>query len=361
MSQDVVSAELQETPDPERPAEDVAVSMDLAMSAATAEAEPGERLKAARLGMGMSVSDVARQLKLRPRQVEALERGDHQALPGPVFVRGFARNYARLVGLDADTLAGAAARPEIPGSGAAEAGKGRAAVWTSGTQGPVFEEGAARARKSWWPVTVGLIIVAAVLLYLGRERLYPDTPGEAATVPAGDVMGEQTQGGASGADAGETTTGTPVDLAIAPPPVPAPARADVAPPGAGPSASGAIANPVPAPQGEDGVGRPPFPESAPAASTSGTALASRPGEVVTGAGPVLRLAFTQDSWVEVRDARGTTLLSRTVSPGEQVGLNGLPPLALVVGNAAATELVFRGRAVDLSARSRDNVARFQLP
>jgi cytoskeleton protein RodZ len=360
VSQDVVSAELQETPDPERPAEDVAVSMDLAMSAATAEAEPGERLKAARLGMGMSVSDVARQLKLRPRQVEALERGDHQALPGPVFVRGFARNYARLVGLDADTLAGAAARPEIPGSGAAEAGKGRAAVWTSGTQGPVFEEGAARARKSWWPVTVGLIIVAAVLLYLGRERLYPDTPGEAATVPAGDVMGEQTQGGASGADAGETTTGTPVDLAIAPPPVPAPARADVAPPGAGPSASGAIANPVPAPQGEDGVGRPPFPESAPAASTSGTALASRPGEVVTGAGPVLRLAFTQDSWVEVRDGSGAVVFSQMGPAGSERVVRGQPPLRLTVGNSSGVRVNFRSRDVDLAPHTQSEVAHVTL-
>jgi hypothetical protein len=44
-----------------------------------------------------------------------------------------------------------------------------------------------------------------------------------------------------------------------------------------------------------------------------------------------------------------------------VGLNGLPPLTVVVGNAAATELVFRSRKVDLASRSRDNVARFQLP
>jgi cytoskeleton protein RodZ len=93
--------------------------------------------------------------------------------------------------------------------------------------------------------------------------------------------------------------------------------------------------------------------------------APAPGADPAAPGPapaaMLQVRVGEASWVEVRDARGTTLLSRTVSPGEQVGLNGVPPLALVVGNAAATELVFRGRAVDLSARSRDNVARFQLP
>src|SRR3954468_11950104 len=61
---------------------------------------PGHALRAARNRSGLSIADVARHLKLAPAQVEALESDDHAHLPGPVFVRGFIRNYARLVNLD---------------------------------------------------------------------------------------------------------------------------------------------------------------------------------------------------------------------------------------------------------------------
>ncbi|WP_265944037.1 helix-turn-helix domain-containing protein [Dechloromonas sp. A34] len=60
----------------------------------------GEQLAAARQARGLDVLDIAQALKLGPRQVEALENGDWQGLPGQTFVRGFVRNYARLVQID---------------------------------------------------------------------------------------------------------------------------------------------------------------------------------------------------------------------------------------------------------------------
>jgi len=76
---------------------------------------------------------------------------------------------------------------------------------------------------------------------------------------------------------------------------------------------------------------------------------------------VLAVRTSAESWVEVQDSQGQTLLSRVVLPGEIVGLDGALPLRLTIGNAAATRLQFRGRAVDLAANTRDNVARLQLP
>ena len=64
----------------------------------------GEELRAAREGAGLSIEEVAQQLKLAPRQVRALEDDDYAKLPGRTFVRGFVRNYARAFGLDADDL-----------------------------------------------------------------------------------------------------------------------------------------------------------------------------------------------------------------------------------------------------------------
>jgi cytoskeleton protein RodZ len=81
--------------------------------------------------------------------------------------------------------------------------------------------------------------------------------------------------------------------------------------------------------------------------------------MASGTGP-LQLSTTQASWIEVQDARGATLLSRTVEPGEKLGLDGSLPLRLTIGNASATQLSFRGQPVDLAPRTRDNVARLEL-
>ena len=73
-------------------------------SGATASPHMGGRLAAAREQAGLSVEEVAGKLRLSPRQVEALEAGDAEALPGAMFVRGFMRNYARLLGIDPEPL-----------------------------------------------------------------------------------------------------------------------------------------------------------------------------------------------------------------------------------------------------------------
>jgi len=70
--------------------------------------DAGAMLAAAREAAGLSIDAVAGQLKLAPRQVRAIEAGDFAALPGRTFVRGFARNYARLLGLDAASAIGPA-------------------------------------------------------------------------------------------------------------------------------------------------------------------------------------------------------------------------------------------------------------
>src|SRR5438067_3232593 len=66
-------------------------------SGATMSEAAGAELKSAREALGLTVSEVAHQLKLAPRQVEALEAGRFEALPGGTFVRGMLRNYARLL------------------------------------------------------------------------------------------------------------------------------------------------------------------------------------------------------------------------------------------------------------------------
>ncbi|HWQ37655.1 MAG TPA: helix-turn-helix domain-containing protein [Burkholderiales bacterium] len=65
---------------------------------------PGAVLHEERRRQNLSLGDVSRQIKLSVRQVEALERDDFGQFGGQVFVHGFVRNYAKLLGLDPDPL-----------------------------------------------------------------------------------------------------------------------------------------------------------------------------------------------------------------------------------------------------------------
>jgi cytoskeleton protein RodZ len=68
----------------------------------------------------------------------------------------------------------------------------------------------------------------------------------------------------------------------------------------------------------------------------------------------------QEAWVQIKDAQGQVLLSRTVIPGERVALQGRPPLQVVVGNASVVTLSARGQLQNLTPHIRDNVARLEL-
>lgn len=66
---------------------------------------PGQRLRKARELRGMSIEQVARELALSPRYVEAMESDVYKSLPEPAFVRGYMRRYAQLVKLSPDDIA----------------------------------------------------------------------------------------------------------------------------------------------------------------------------------------------------------------------------------------------------------------
>jgi cytoskeleton protein RodZ len=75
---------------------------------------------------------------------------------------------------------------------------------------------------------------------------------------------------------------------------------------------------------------------------------------------VVVLHVSAESWIEVLDRNGQSLLARTLAPGESVGIDGALPLRVKIGNAAATTLSFRGDPVALAPVTRDNIARLEL-
>jgi cytoskeletal protein RodZ len=64
----------------------------------------GDRLRDAREAKGVDLFRVERDTKIRSKFLAALEDGDFADLPGDVYARGFLRNYASYLGLDADEV-----------------------------------------------------------------------------------------------------------------------------------------------------------------------------------------------------------------------------------------------------------------
>ncbi|HXF47063.1 MAG TPA: DUF4115 domain-containing protein, partial [Burkholderiaceae bacterium] len=75
----------------------------------------------------------------------------------------------------------------------------------------------------------------------------------------------------------------------------------------------------------------------------------------------LRLRFREESWVEVAQGDGRVVFSQLNAPGTERQIEGKPPLRLVIGNASAVDVEYKGKRIDLKpATSSENVARVTL-
>jgi cytoskeleton protein RodZ len=293
-------------------------------------ATAGALLRAAREAAGLSIDAVAQQLKLAPRQVTALEEDDYTHLPGRTFVRGFVRNYARFVRLDAATVLGA-----LPAGAAAPALAVPTLQQTAPTMGELPVTDHARPLYSRWVIPLTLAVIVAVAALYEWFRPAGETGPAAGRGPA-----------ATSAERPGTPTPLPPNagtLAPDPPPLPANSGTPLPNPLAGaapatPSAAQVDATPTNAPA---------------VAATAASAPRATDVELV--------LAFRDFSWTEVKDRDGRVLVSRMNPGGTTQSVAGTPPLELVIGNATDVSVTYQGKPVDLAPHTRQNVARFTLP
>jgi cytoskeleton protein RodZ len=306
----------------------------------------GAMLAHAREAAGLSIEQVAAQLKLAPRQVRALETGDFAALPGRTFVRGFVRNYARFLDIDTDSVLAA-----LPG---AEDDPGLSHPHLANTHrvmGEIPAEHARRRSVAGWAIALALIaIIAVAVLY---ETLRPPWPG----VPGVDKPAPLRT------EPAPATPASPDGKALPNP---------MAPPGSeAPPASGAAADATKvASTAPDAVVQIPADTLAsPSAAATGNATSAQPAfatvadtsdAAAAAKVSTLQIIFRGTSWLDVKDSRGTSLLTMTGNEGASRTLDAAPPLDLVVGNADHVDVIFRGARVDLAAYAKQNVARLQL-
>lgn len=291
-------------------------------------AAPAERPGAAgaallkeRRRQGLSLGDISRQLKLSVRQVEALERDDYAAYKGPVFIHGFIRNYAKLLGLDPQPLIRATDSmlnpPVVPAAVPGEMERSQ----------PVRTQ--KRKNRLWPAVAVVFLVGIALSVYFGGRRA-PDAVRSTPTVAAGGKPAPASK------MATETKTGT-----------------------------GTKARSEPKPEVESAAKPAAKPEAKPQAKTesierrspleTGAAVAAEPAGRVT-----VRMIFEQDSWVEIKDRTGNTIFGQLNPAGSRRSVSGEPPLSVVVGNAAGVRLFQGDKSIDLAPHTRVDVARLTL-
>lgn len=80
--------------------------------------ELGKALTQARTARGLTLSDVERDTRISTKYIQALEEGELETLPAPVYARAFMRTYAQYLGLNSrelvQQLPGARPEPELP-------------------------------------------------------------------------------------------------------------------------------------------------------------------------------------------------------------------------------------------------------
>jgi cytoskeleton protein RodZ len=285
-------------------------------------ATPGATLAAARQAEGLSVADVATQMRISPRQVEAIEADRYQELPGDVFVRGFIRNYARMLKLDPVPLLHAL-EPELKREVPLRAHEITGTLPT-----------ARRSRKGIWIATFVLGLAALLGTVAAYEwwRLRSSDPIVVPAAPEPDVLSPQL---------------VPLPEGPAPPAQSIPLTPEPVPD----TTSATPAEPVATLQGAA------TPE-AKANVAAGTALQP----TVQGGGEPGRVAidFERESWIEIRDGDGKLIFMGTGAAGSNRRFEARPPIAMVVGNAVGVRITYNGQPFDLASHSARNIARFTL-
>ncbi len=75
---------------------------------------------------------------------------------------------------------------------------------------------------------------------------------------------------------------------------------------------------------------------------------------------LLRLTFREDSWVEIRRADKSAVISRLLKAGTTETFDVSDATTLIIGNASGVDATLRGQPLDLKSPGGSNVARLNL-
>lgn len=336
---------------------------------------PGQRLSRARSQRNLSHEDVAKHLNLSVSMVKAIESDNFKSLPGRAFVKGYLRNYGKLVGIAPDELV-----------------KAFESQFANNEDVVLTPPPVSRPLLRWvGPLIkgVGYLLVLAIVALIGSV-IYQNAGtlmqkvsqvansfhhSDAPSPPAAEAPQEA-------AEVSDTNTPGTVKLAIPLRSVESPQQEIVAPientdsnavgerPASGeglPSSEkkdGNDAVPLVTPQSSSDNGalvNSPVEVAAPGATVAASAASLQSAEsgTISNSGTV-GMAFSKSSYVEIKDARGKYLFKGLKTGGSDLQLQGKPPLKVLVGYGPGVKVSFNGKPYEFSVSAGNNVAQFTL-
>ena len=301
----------------------------------------GMALKSARRQQEMSLADVSRRLNISSDFLASLEAGTFHDLPGPTYVVGFLRSYARLVGIDSDAL--------VDSYRGLEGQAPRIQTYNM----PMT----ARPPQRSGPLVASVVVVLAVLAYSGwywvngttqndvlttdlatREVTAPtlvgaDLPDLAVTLPdattpsptvpatVSPVTGTTMTGTTVTGTSGSTDAPAPVDVAVVLPQLPVPVQEMVpATPAITPDALATSTAPVLESQ----------PTSLP--TNAAQATLRDPGQEI-----IIRAVAS--SWVEIIRNDGGAVMTKLMRAGDSYVVDADSSVYLSTGNAGGLVVI----------------------
>ncbi|GAA4896846.1 RodZ domain-containing protein [Ferrimonas pelagia] len=291
---------------------------------------PGPMLKHAREQAGLSTQQVAQRLNLRHSVVVGLEQDTFEPGMSITYIRGYMRNYARLVGLDEQRLneaLDAVHQPEVTKPMQSFSGRTHR------------EKHDSRWMMLSWLLGFGLVGVILWGLF-GRTESLETPPADETQVQTPEIIDE-----------------APVAVQL---PEVEPELSQAAPESEAPLVDDASTAPLPE-QDEPAVSEPkpePIetvemiqPEPEMAAPVAEPAVAT----------DTLTITLNADCWMLVQDADGQVLVEGLKGLGFNEVVSGKAPFSLRLGAPEAVSLEFNGDSVDLSSFRAGRVARVTLP
>ena len=287
-----------------------------------ADISPGKELAAARRAQGKTLAQIAAATRILESRLEAIERDDYDAAgSAPAFIVGYIRAFAKQVNVEEQHLIDALSDYFLVHETAVQ----KEALIIQKTSSSIH-----------WTPWIATILAVVVFVGLGQwfinkeQNEKPASPVKALDVVSPEVERAQTvlASRASNSERGDLPSDTGASESSLPPL--------------------AIAGNEPEQM-----------RQAESVASTSDVIAAEGAEVESQADNI-RLAFTDDCWVEVKDANGQVLASQLAIAGSVLMFDAKAPFDVKMGNFAVVNLQVNGREIALTPIPGRRVLRLQV-
>lgn len=291
-------------------------------------AGPGQLLRNAREQLGWTREQVASRIHLRLTLIAAIEADTYDKHTSHTFIRGYLRAYAKLVGIPEETILAAYDKLGLTPPDNID--------MQSFSRRSRQQANDSRLKVMTWLVILVLIGLSVAWWWQSTARR---SAGEEALAATEISSTESTPSAAVPSE---------VDVDVAAPVLPAASEAVSTAPVVSDAAAAVVAEPSAA-------------VSTDASAAVATESPAQDEAAEPAKAPQLKMSFTADCWLDVKDANGKTLFSGLKKANDELVLEGPEPLKFIIGAPMAVNLEYQGKSFDMSRYNNGRTARFSLP